>query len=317
MTGATSSAASWKPDRELPGFVETTLRFPDDYDGPVTATLVRNEPRVESPKGAVLYLHGFIDYFFQAHVAAAFNAARFDFYGLDLRKYGRSLDGAKHPNYCHAVDEYFAEITAAIDVVCSEGHQHVVLYGHSTGGLTASLYAAHGDRRQVISKLILNSPFLDFKESRFRTAPAAVVGAIQPFLKQSDVINRWYGPSLHVDRHGEWRFNLAWKPIGGFDVYFGWILAIANAHKRLRDGLGLTIPVLVLRSDRSLGEPPAWRDELHYADLILDVNDMARLAPKLGSDVTVTVVAHGKHDLTLSVPAVRGDALAAMTRFLL
>src|SRR5687768_3536362 len=81
----------WVRDPELgDGFVQTTMRFLPDYDGEVIATLVRNEPLVSQAKGAVLYLHGFIDYFFQRHVAEAFNGAGYDFYALDLRKYGRS-----------------------------------------------------------------------------------------------------------------------------------------------------------------------------------------------------------------------------------
>ena len=82
----------WVCDPELgERFVQTSLRFPPDYDGEVTATLVRNEPLVSRAKGAVLYLHGFIDYFFQSHLADAFNGAGYNFYALDLRKHGRSL----------------------------------------------------------------------------------------------------------------------------------------------------------------------------------------------------------------------------------
>jgi alpha-beta hydrolase superfamily lysophospholipase len=89
----------WVPDTELGDrFVQTTMLFQPDYDGQVTATLVRNEPLLRYATGAVIYLHGFIDDFFQRHLADAFNAASYNFYALDLRKYGRSLDTAKHPN---------------------------------------------------------------------------------------------------------------------------------------------------------------------------------------------------------------------------
>ena len=55
---------AWQPDRLLPGFEALELGFADDYDGRVVATLVRL-PVPEAPRGAVLYVHGFIDYFFQ------------------------------------------------------------------------------------------------------------------------------------------------------------------------------------------------------------------------------------------------------------
>ena len=45
------------------GYEQTTLNFPDDYEGQVTATLVRKKAEQPTSK-AVLYIHGFIDYFF-------------------------------------------------------------------------------------------------------------------------------------------------------------------------------------------------------------------------------------------------------------
>ena len=103
----------WSPDSLLPGFEAVTLRFPDDYDGPVRATLVRR--RAAAPtRRAVLYIHGFIDYFHQAHLAGEYNARGYHFYALDLRKYGRSLRGDPHPNFVKDVREYYPEISAAI-----------------------------------------------------------------------------------------------------------------------------------------------------------------------------------------------------------
>ena len=56
----------------------------------MVATLVRL--RAAAPtRRAVLYLHGFVDYFFQTHLAEFFTERGYDFYALDLRKYGRSL----------------------------------------------------------------------------------------------------------------------------------------------------------------------------------------------------------------------------------
>ena len=63
--------SAWQPDRLLPGFEALELRFPDDYDGAVVATLVRL-PVGDAPAGAVLYVHGFSDYFFQRHMAERF-----------------------------------------------------------------------------------------------------------------------------------------------------------------------------------------------------------------------------------------------------
>src|SRR6201988_4201748 len=107
---------AWQPDHCLAGFEALELRLPDDYDGAVVATLVRL-PGGEAPRGAVLYLHGFSDYFFQRHMAERFSLEGFAFHALDLRKYGRSLRDHQHPNFCKSVAEYYADIDAPIAAI--------------------------------------------------------------------------------------------------------------------------------------------------------------------------------------------------------
>jgi hypothetical protein len=63
----------WRDDEELGlDFLQLTLAFTPDYDGEVTASLVRNRSLLSPTKAAILYLHGFIDYFFQRHGAERF-----------------------------------------------------------------------------------------------------------------------------------------------------------------------------------------------------------------------------------------------------
>src|ERR671937_3107208 len=120
----------WQPDRLLPGLEALELSFPDDYDGPVAATLVRLRVR-HAPRGAVLYVHGFSEYFFQRHMAERFAAEGYAFYALDLRKHGRSMRPHQHPNFCKSLSEYYADIARAIEVI----GEPVLLAGHSTGGM--------------------------------------------------------------------------------------------------------------------------------------------------------------------------------------
>ncbi|MGM7310843.1 alpha/beta hydrolase, partial [Acinetobacter baumannii] len=78
---------NYAPDILGAGYEQLTLNFPDDYEGKVVATLVRKKATQPTQK-AVLYIHGFLDYFFQTEMAEQFNAHGYDFYALDLRKYG-------------------------------------------------------------------------------------------------------------------------------------------------------------------------------------------------------------------------------------
>jgi alpha-beta hydrolase superfamily lysophospholipase len=308
-------SSEWPDDPELgSGFGYKTLSFANDYDGPVSATLVRNKPLLTPRKPAILYLHGFIDYFFQAHVARRFNEAAHDFYALDLRRYGRSLNHAVHPNICLAFEEYFPEITTALEIIAGEGHTSVVLMAHSTGALPSALYAKDGEKRAMITRLIFNSPFLAIPQGPVSAAIGAWIGKLWPFRDTDNRINEWYAKSLHKDYKGEWDFNTAFKPIEGFRAYYGWIRAVVLAQKRIEDGLGLDQPVLVMHSDKS-ADDKTWSDKLHRADLVLKVKDIEQLGPRLGSRVVMTVIPDGKHDLTLSLKTPRELCLKTMVEW--
>ena len=291
--------SDWKPDTELAGFVQRRLTFRPDYDGPVTATLVRHAAPVSRPRGAILYLHGFIDYFFQRHVADRFKGELYNFYALDLRKYGRSLNSAKHPNICLTFGEYYEEISAAIEIIRSEGHSAVTLMAHSTGALPAALYAKDGAQRTAITSLIFNSPFLALPQGTIAGWLASVIGAVHPFGATGNRINPWYAKSLHISQKGKWDFNLTLKPLDGFPAYWGWLRAVVLAQRRIRDGLGLDQPVLVMHSDKFLSGSE-WNEEFHKADLVVKVDDIKRIAPALGPRVVLEEIRDGKHDLTLS-----------------
>lgn len=284
---------AWTPDKLLPGCKTATLAFPPDYDGPVVATLVRKAGAAQQ-KRAVLYIHGFIDYFFQAHMAERFEAEGWSFYALDLRKHGRSLLPGQHPCFCKRIVEYFADITRAIDVIAAEVDGPLLLAGHSTGGLIASLYANEGEAKRRISALWLNSPFFDFNVApaeRYKLGLAAATGIFFPFMRDPKGLPRDYAKSLHKDYGGEWDFDLHLKPLDGFPLYFGWIGAILPAHAKVHAGLSIACPVLVMHSDE--------------ADIVLGWRSIAKWSPGLGKDVTVQQFPGALHDLVLSKPAIR------------
>jgi len=280
---------AWQPDRLLSGFEAAEQRFPDDYDGAVVATLVRLPARA-APRGAVLYVHGFVDYFFQRHMAERFAAEGYAFYALDCRKHGRSLRGHQHAFFCKNIAEYFADLDWALDAIATP----VLLVGHSTGGLICALYAHAGGRRAQLRALWLNSPFLEFNappERRWLLALAAALGGLLPYASDMQGIRPEYVESLHREWGGEWDFDLAFKPREGFPVYFGWVRAVHKAHARAQAGLAIACPVLAMHSDA--------------ADIILDGRHIARWAPGLGPRVTVAAFPGGLHDLVLSKREIR------------
>ncbi len=303
---------AWLPDTALLGFEATTLPLGKADDGELVATLVRGMCDAPSRR-AVLYVHGFIDYFFQSHVADAFNENGWDFYALDLRRYGRSLRPGQRPNFCLDLAEYDAEIGAAIDIVRKEeGHDTLVMLGHSTGGLIASLYAHRGAHRSEIDALVLNSPFFGFSVPFPRSLLLPIggaVGAVAPWIADPKGLSPRYAESLLAEHHGEWTYDTRWKPVRGFPVYYGWLRAIRKAHAQARAGLDVTCPVLLLHSSGSMQAVGAWNDAFLSHDIVLDVNDMKTVGPRLGRNVTLQEINGGMHDLFLSAPAARTAAI--------
>src|SRR5690606_17960475 len=97
-----STPQGWVPDILGPDYQALTLDLGEDDEGAVVATLVRYrppEPEVTRPARAVLYVHGWNDYFFQTGLAEYWHGRGAAFYALDLRKYGRSLREHQTPNY--------------------------------------------------------------------------------------------------------------------------------------------------------------------------------------------------------------------------
>ena len=67
-------------------YQQQTICMPDDYEGKTVSTLVRKaEP--QTGRRAILYIHGYNDYFFQAQLGDSVAAHGYNFYALDLRKY--------------------------------------------------------------------------------------------------------------------------------------------------------------------------------------------------------------------------------------
>ncbi len=281
-----------------------TVELPDDYEGPVIATLL-DRPAADSNGRAVLYLHGYCDYFFQLHLADWFNARGYHFYALELRKYGRSWLPHQHPNYVRRMSEYYPELDEALHIIkATDGHEFLLLNGHSTGGLTASLYCAEGKERHQVDALFLNSPFFAHRGSAFRRRMVNAVGGwsiIAPYSTAPSDDTDWYGRSIYIGEEGRWDFHTGWKPLKGFPVYNAWLRAVGKGHRKVKKGLGLDLPVLVLTSNRTWSGDD-YDPSIKTGDAVLDIQSMKKRAKKLGENVVIEEVPNGMHDLFLSEP---------------
>ncbi|WP_265522479.1 alpha/beta hydrolase [Oerskovia flava] len=321
MTTPRTYPPGWTEDVLGPDYRRHTLELTPDDEGAVEATVVRYEPPTPDarrPVRAVLYLHGWSDYFFQTELAQYWKAQGAAFYALDLRKYGRSLRPHQTPGYVEHLDEYDEDIGAALDLVRDElgAHASVMLMGHSTGGLVAALWAQRHPGR--IRGLVLNSPWLELQGSSVvRTVSTPAIRQLARFQPRAPLPNvdpGYYARSLRDLNGRGWDIEPAWRPVPSFPVRAGWLRAIIEGHARVAAGLDIDCPVAVLTASRSLISA-RWSEEMRSADIVLDVELLARRAPNLGPVVSVVRILGGVHDLCLSAPVPRARFFAEMTRW--
>lgn len=281
----------------------------------LTATLIRRgEPR---HRRAVLYVHGWSDYFFQPHLADFWEGRGFDFYAVELRRYGRGLTDGMLAGYIADLDDYTEEIDWAVSQV-SRDHDRVTLHAHSTGGLVAALYAdAHPD---LFHGVVLNSPWLDMQGSTLMRSVAVTVmrqiGSRSPTTAIPLPDNGFYARTISAELDGEWTFDVARKTGPQFGIWAGWMRAISEGHKRVSRGLAIDTPVQVLISARSDFRRTWDAEALSACDTVLDVKRLAAASANLGRCVTLVRVEGGLHDLALSRPPVRAVYFDEITRWL-
>ncbi|MCK6211845.1 alpha/beta hydrolase [Georgenia sp. EYE_87] len=289
-----------------PPWVTRTIPLGDRLDGgeepgaPDVATLVHQRDAGSAPR-AVLYLPGFVDYFFQAEHAQAWIDAGYDFYGLDLRRSGRSTNGHPRPDDVRDLRVQDEEIGKALAIIQEGGPRPVVLLGHSTGGLQAVLWAA--DHPGSVDAVVLNSPWLDLNSGWFTRVPVTELvdklGAWLPSLPVGS-LNQAYGRYLHNGSGGDWEYELALKPHEGFPARAGFIRTVRRAQAEIGRGLEVSVPVLLCCSTRSGHRKHPGPADLSTSDVVLDVRQMISRAPMIGEDVTILQVPGGVHDLALS-----------------
>lgn len=326
--------ADWIPDVLGDEFSQLTLPLGEDEHGPVVATLVRALPTEQSwwdtVRGArrplhgvdVLYVHGWSDYFFQKRLARFWTARGARFFALDLRRYGRSLREGQIPGYVTDLGTYDEDIAAALEAMQHEAgnddaDRKLVLLGHSTGGLTLSLWAArHPD---AVDAVILNSPWLEFQFASVRSAIAPVVeltARLRPLEVAPQVDLGFYTRAQQeaADPDDPVEIDTAWRPVQSMAVYAGWLNAILSGHAAVNAGLAIPSPVLVLLSARS-STPTKWTEDLTRTDSVLVVDDIARASLRLGSTVTIDRIDGALHDVFLSRHEAREDAYRRLDRW--
>ena len=370
--GEAGPAASdhWRQDVLGADYESRTIPLMDDDAGPVVATLIRyrghtsstrasspaapalsptprtspsdthearSEATPQAPHFVLLYIHGRNDYFFQRELAEDIAGCGGAFYALDLRRYGRSLRPGQRMGFVSNLSLYDEDIAEALDLIREDYPDlPLVLMGHSTGGLLATLWANR--HPGALDGLILNSAWLEMQTM------ASMRSAVAPILERIASRNpMWavpggdgpdhYGRSLREGRNAldaplpdslaaypddpavkGWSYALEWKRPGSYPAYAAWLEAILDGHENVASSVHLDIPVLSMMSTSSyFGEE--FTEAVFSSDVVLDREVILERSARLGPLVTMASFP-GKHDLLLSDPQVRAEVYDMMNRWI-
>lgn len=256
---------------------------------------------------AILYVHGYTDYFFQTDFAATISQLNYHFYAIDLKGYGRSIQSSGPPNSCDRIKDYFYDLYAALSVMKKDNIQEVVLLGHSTGGLITSYFLdwLESNPKKELPKItghILNSPFLTlpFPPHRLNWMTRLIKGLTTcfPFYRTHSYKDKLYAKTIHQRFEGEWNYRLDWKPSHGFYMSYRWLKEILAAQEVL-SSCRIHTPTLLCRSSKSTYNAKEVRS-MRVGDGVLDVESMQEAANKIFSCLATDVIENGFHDLALS-----------------
>lgn len=314
-----TSANGWEKDKLNQSFIKRSIEMKPDYEGRVVSTLVTLQQKVISQK-AILYIHGFNDYFYQWEEAFRFAEKGYVFFAVDLRKYGRSILIHQIKYNFRDISEYYADLDSAIHIIKNEGYTEIYLMGHSTGGLIVANYLNDKKIDKTIKGVILNSPFFDMNNSFITDKIAipflALIASISPNTIIKGSKNSVNGESIHNSKKGHWYFDTTLKSIHSADMTLSWIKGIHQAQKSVKQGMNIPLPILVLRSNLSsyyeLYNPLVSSS----SDTVLDVEDIEKYSKRLGSSVKVVTIQGSIHDVLISEKSVRDRAYKEIFSFL-
>ena len=315
----------WKPDSVLEGYQQATVHLGEDAEGEIVATFVRKDPSkltlqerwrrwhfsVRGHRLAIMYVHGWNDYFYRRHASEYWESLGIPFYAVDLRKFGRSYRPYQTPGYIEDLHEYRLEFNALRDQIVKEQGKDVriLMIAHSQGGLSASLWG-NAEHPHHVEALALNSPWLELQGNRmFRLLSTPVVQMYR--LRGGKIVMPMRDPGFYArcikrSTGGEWDYlDHPLNPGVEFLTRAGWMQAIYNGQDEIAKNLDIQIPVLVCTSDKSMMLQSTWDEGMREADGVLDITAIRQAALHLGDVVALATIRGGLHDLSMSKPDAR------------
>ena len=307
----------WQPDCVMDGYQQATIHLGHDDEGDIVATFVRRDPSklpmsarwrrqrfaLRGHRLAVMYVHGWNDYFYRRHESEFWESLGIPFYAVDLRKFGRSC-GMDRPWIYRGSARLCGGIQRPTRLVVAEqGEQvRILLVATSQGGLSSVLWL-NSQRPHHVEAVALDSPWLELQ------ATACSAYCRRPWFRRpagrrqngdADARSGVLRP-LHRLRDRR-RLGLSAPSAGGPAAFLSPRRVDAGDLQCAGRGvarLDIRIPVLVCTSDRTMLQP-TWDEAMREADSVLDITAIRQAALNLGDVVTLATIRGGLHDLSLS-----------------
>ncbi|WP_297587108.1 alpha/beta hydrolase [uncultured Mobiluncus sp.] len=213
-----------------------------------------------APQFIAVYVHGWNDYFYQAHLARMMTHLGAAFYGIDLHRYGRNMPRRSGliPFNCYEDDytTYDRELDWAIATARQEHPDlPVVVMAHSNGGSVVSGWASR--HHDAYDGLIFISPWVVQDVSGI-PAGNTVRTIISKYLKGLHLPMLGPGSTVYQDSLAGyatigsplprrlvpfgndpavcgWITNPQWRITEGAPILFGWLSAILSTQQWLVD----------------------------------------------------------------------------------
>ena len=272
------------------------------YIGENKTKIVINYKYNRNNKKALIWIPGRNDYFYHYHLSNKLN--NINFYCIDLRYCGSSIEKGQIPHYCNNLEIYFEEIDLLFEeMIINKNYDEVILYGHSTGGLISCIYLDYNKKNgknYKIDKLILNSPFLYIDLDYFSYFLANyIIYYISDYIPSFDINMNYYKKNLFTDYIKKiMKIDINKKSHLELPIMSDWLSTVIYHQNRIKNNLiNIEIPILFFTSDKSVDNL-----ENEIGDNILNVDKICEIGKKLSKKKNIFYfkIENALHDIFIS-----------------
>ena len=282
-------------------YFSTYKVFKHNYENGDLTTLTYKKKN--GNKKALIWAHGLNDYYHHFDIGEKLLDKGFDIYAITFRKYLTTTENTKYYFYISDLQEYIDDLNNLFPKILEGKYNKILLYGHSTGGLTSTIYCHSGKFKEKIDALILNSPFFDIylnNKSEFIFKKLIYyLGNKFPKIRLRKT-KKFYKTAFHEDIHK--RFYFKNKIIGDSNLFTGSFTGTYKYQKKIQNGeIKINIPILVLLSDKSS------KKSYSNSDTVLDTKDILKYSKK--DNIKIVQIKDAIHDVFLSKIKPRTEAI--------